>query len=564
MCLLVRFVAVDNKDSISKEEYVGRIVRSLIDSQFISLNSEQKDEYEIIEDIGDAAGNVFGVRYKRDNLYDFQIIFEYKTYDGKLQLEIFIQSDAYKVKPENEYLENLKFTIKKTIVKDWKKIIWLTDKDAECLSTELYPRFYRIENSLRELINTVLTKQYGVDWWDKLVPCKIKNKHKARLKEYKIQVPSFANIDERLMSIDIDDLGEIIKLEKYKWNPTYNDQINKLIEEESENKAHLLIELLKKQRTKELDLWENQFSNYLPEDFNEELLKFTKDRNHIMHNKLIDRKAFQMISNVADYITESIDKALYKTDSFILSDEDIEFEKQLFEEWDHVCRENDAGVSIRTSDEIKDLFQDEIQKLVEDIGDFFRFRNDIEVEIKDECWNDLSGKFLICKSLVNEKKLEVYYEMSLVDEEGGESELSIICETVSGKFDESIKYINGEVSYDEEMDMYMPYLEDEIEDISFLTITLEDFLDRQLPNYQEIVDDVNITKDICCYQCGDESIYIGEDILPSGKCLSCGYMNQIYRCDVCGKWINLEEGEYVENDKGIKCLSCSKVRENKK
>ena len=558
MCSLVRFVAVDNKESISKAEYVEKIVRSLMDSDFISLNSEQKNDYEIIEEIDDV-GNVFGIKCKKDNLYDFEIFFEYRTYNGKLQLEISIQSDTYKVEPENDYLENIKFTIKKSIVKDWQKIIWLIDKDAECLSIELYPRFYRVENSLRELINTVLTKQYGVDWWDQLVPCEIKNKHKSRLKEYKRQVPAFANIDERLMSIDIDDLGKIIKLEKYKWNPTYNEQINQLMEEKSENRTHRLIELLEMQRTKELDLWDKHFSNYLPEDFNEKFLKFTKDRNHIMHNKLIDRNAFRMINSTADDIAESINKALCNTERFICSDEDIEFEKQLIEECDHLCRENDAGVSIRTSDEIKELFQDKIQELVEDIEDFFRFRNDIEVENQDGCWNNLSGKFLICKSLVNTKELELYYEMSLVDEEGSESELSIICKAESESFNESIRYTNAEVSYDEDMGLYMPYIEDEIGDISVLTSKLEEFINKQLPDYRELVDDANIARKIYCYECCEESIYIGEDILPFGTCLCCGHLNELYRCDVCGKWINLEEGEFKEDDKGIKCLSCLKA-----
>lgn len=108
----------------------------------------------------------------------------------------------YKLEVKNKYLEQLKLTIKDIIQSDWERTIWLIDKDSELLSITLYPRIYRVENLARQLINEIMTKQYGINWWDKYVPKKIKDKHRARLGGYKSEVPGFNNVDERLMSIE--------------------------------------------------------------------------------------------------------------------------------------------------------------------------------------------------------------------------------------------------------------------------------------------------------------------------------------------------------------------------
>lgn len=74
-----------------------------------------------------------------------------------------------------------------------------------------------------------MTKEYGVTWWESFVPYSIKNKHRVRSGEYKSKEPAFNNVDERLMSIDIDDLGEIIRTVRYKWVPEYSEDISFII-----------------------------------------------------------------------------------------------------------------------------------------------------------------------------------------------------------------------------------------------------------------------------------------------------------------------------------------------
>ena len=69
--------------------------------------------------------------------------------------------------------------------REWKKIVWLVDKDSACLSSSLYPDIYNVENLARQLINDLLTKEYGIYWWEKFVSSIINDKYLSRYSGYK-------------------------------------------------------------------------------------------------------------------------------------------------------------------------------------------------------------------------------------------------------------------------------------------------------------------------------------------------------------------------------------------
>lgn len=84
---------------------------------------------------------------KKKNIWN--LVFQYGTFDGRLQLKVTISSDTYVISVEDDYLEKLKLSIKDIIVDDWGDIIWLMDADSQCLSESIYPDLYSAENSLR-------------------------------------------------------------------------------------------------------------------------------------------------------------------------------------------------------------------------------------------------------------------------------------------------------------------------------------------------------------------------------------------------------------------------------
>lgn len=276
-----------------------------------------------------------------------------------------------------------------------------------------------------------------------------------------------------------------------------------------------------------------------------------------------------MIKTSADEIEEDIKTAIQKERRIVLSNEEkLEIEKkrmieiQMLEELDHECRENDANVSIRTDDEIRDLFEESIFELIHAIEARFRFRSDVEIITRVTSISESRGELMSIKSRVDETELLIKYDMTLIDEEGADSELEICCEGEKINFSECIVYTNGEVEYDSESGLYMPITQDEISDISELTNNLEEFVNDEIENYREIVEPEDLAEFVCCSECGDDSICVNEEIMPLGTCLSCGYHNKVYKCERCGEWFNIEEGGFYNEDDDIAiCDSCVKQYE---
>lgn len=569
--MLVKFIAVDNKeqiddnyayiDDIYKAIRAGGLIKSLnIDPDAVTFGVGAVREV-------DDEGNVFVLEFNSadgEKVNIWSVYFTYGTYNNSKQLEISIYSDTYVPKADEGYLEKLKLRIKKCISGDWERIIWLVDKDSECLSICLYPQVYKVENLMRELINEVMTKQYGISWWDSYAPANIRKKHSDRLKEYKSKVPSFNDVDERLMSIDIDDLGVLVQHKRYRWNPAYDERINTLLNGVQSYNDGIVREELFKQRVIETDLWAEQFSKYLPEDFNDRYAVFTRDRNHIMHNKLIDRAAFRTIKESVEQIEQDLVRAVKKVQNEILSNEEkIEIEKQkqieqqMLKELDHECRENDANVSIRDRYEIEELFQDSITSVLNEIEENLRFRNDLEIIVHYGETGD-GGELFSVKSKIDDICLNFSYDMQIDDSEGAESSLDFSCG--DEEFSASIGYCNGAVEYDDESGLYMPITEDEIGDIDSTVDEIMDFISRELTNYMEIAESEDIAECLFCYECGEEAICINEVVLPVGTCMSCGYVNAVHECERCHSWFNSDEDGSVRDDIAF-CQNCLDIME---
>ncbi len=280
--------------------YMENAVKGLLENGLITkvLVGQATLDFGDSSPINEIVDNVFALEfvYSKEKVNThWQLVFEFGTFRSSKQLEITISSDDYSLQVDNTYLEQLKLAIKTSIKDDWKEIVWLMDKDYEMLSIELYPSIYRVENLARQLINEIMTKEYGIEWWEVYVPIQIKKKHRARMSGYKSTVPGFTNVNERLMSIDIGDLISIFTLKERKWVPAFDGEISHFLNDHSEMKMEKIREILAGQMETTRDLWTEQFSKYLSYGFIEYLKEFELNRNHVVHNKLIDRTAYNSI-----------------------------------------------------------------------------------------------------------------------------------------------------------------------------------------------------------------------------------------------------------------------------
>lgn len=512
--------------------------------------------------------------YSKKNMEThWQIVFEYGTFNLSSQLQVKILSDDYELDISNNYLEQLKLAAKVLLKPNWEKIIWLMDKDSEQLSIELYPSVYRVENLARQLISEIMTKEYGIGWWDAYVPFPIRNKHKSRLGGYKSIAPGFANVDERLMSIDIGDLNSIITLKEKKWNPSFSPEISNFLNEQSDIKIERIKEILSTQMVVSIDLWTDQFSKYLSDNFISNFKVFELNRNHIVHNKLLDRAAYSSIFNSISVVETELIKALAKIEQVVVSKEQREAREQQRameqEEMEVALKdimETEAGVNIRNSEEIIEVYDEQLFIFHSELQEYLRFRNDLEVgEYQSVTAENATGTLFEIRYKINDENAIVSYSIECLDDsQGSESVVDIHITIGEHKISNSITYTNGEISFNSYQGCYMPETQDAIsmEDLLSLKEDTVDFLNDHFENLREKVDSdmFAIIKDggnsplaeaFCC-ECGEEYICVDEKYGTFGQCLNCGEMNDICLCDRCGCYF---EGATNEDELNL-CESC--------
>lgn len=579
MDILVKLIAAENKNQITNlTAYVNKIYENMRDSGLIHTlcvnPMEVSSTVEAIK-VEDEELGIYSLSFTSkddDKTNTWKIRFCFGTYKEKQQMTVAIYSDTYKPSPVEDYLERVKLNINRCIKRDWEKVIWLFDRDSECLSIDLYPKVYQTENMLRQLINETMTRNYGIEWWDIFVPHDIKKKHVDRRDGYKAIAPGFNNVDERLMSIDVKDLLNIIRCKLTKWNPNYSDEINKMINGQNPCSANRIVEVLKKQMVVEQDLWATIFSKFLSDDFIEKYSEFEENRNHVAHNKLIDRVAYRQIKDSIDIVYEEEKKALELISNEVISKEEKdvlerqrEEERQAFENAMMMNMQEEAGVIIRSDEEIMEYFAEALIDFSGDVCQKLRFRQDIEVSEMLFKANSTYGEFLRVISNVTKEELIFTYDLLLISEQGMSSQLTISCE---GKYIGEIEYVNGAVEYDEEQGYYLPLAEDVIseKDIYQLQNRIVDFINECFVDLKEAAENENYTEmmdggkpviqeNLYCAECGEEWVYLGESIATYGTCLHCGYVNEIAECYRCGTVFNTETEGNV-NDGCNLCECC--------
>lgn len=143
--------------------------------------------------------------------------------------------------------------------------------------------------------------------------------------------------------------------------------------------------------------------------------------------------------------------------------------------------------------------------------------------------------------------------MDIDDSEGADSILSIY--NKDKEFSTQLVYTNGAVEYDDDSGLYMPITQDEIGTVEQMVDDVIEMVNEEIPNYKEDSCEEDIAEFVACSECGDDAICINEDVLPVGTCMNCGYVNNIYQCERCASWFNIDEDGMCEDDIVI-CQNC--------
>lgn|GEM_PF-3244209 len=315
---VIKFLAVlDSELEESFEMYMLDFAEYLFSKKLI----EEKDpsQFFSLEDVP-----LYLIEYNYGDC-EWRIGVLFGTYEHSYQIEVGLESDSYEINIEDDYLEKLKISVKDYIKTKFscKEIYWLFDSEAENFASKLYSEIFKVENLVREIIVTTLNKKFGSHWWD-LVDDKIRKKYDARIGEYRKMVEHFKDIDGSLLSIDIGDLIKILEMKIKIWEDTKENREelrNLLVEANLEIKK--LTDKIENQQITKHDYWNDIFVQLLQEGFIEKIKDFENYRNHIAHNKYIDKMSYKRILELITDIENKLNIAKRRIPQIIPSKEEI-------------------------------------------------------------------------------------------------------------------------------------------------------------------------------------------------------------------------------------------------
>ena len=566
--MTIKFVMVKPKTALNYNDYVPLKIDDLCKTYDFSFINEPASLTEYRWEF---------TLSSRQTAKGYKFFFQIDTFKDE-QLTIKLLEDNPIIGVLDEILHNAKVDLKNTLLNDWEKCIWLDDHQSEYFSSQLTPDIYRAENLLRQFINMTMVNNFGVTWWDDLAPYELKMKHQARLGQYRRGVPSFSNVDDRLLSIDTDELMDVMKIQIKRWNPVFDPAVAVLLEKGDKEKGakDKLAEIIKKQFEVVNDLWESIFKGYFDDLFESNWKDFCINRNHLAHNKLIDLTAFTTFkANIAE-VTKKIVEATSKFETSAISPErreELLEAVRLREEEDVLMQmhlesvmEADAGISILSESSILSMLQEEVQKFVANIDEQLYFRDDLWTDSDCELEVNNVIEILTVHSNIWEKDRITIKAFTEIDDDHGEESKVTLKLFRSDADDEvsecKILVVNGKAVYNNDSGLY------EAENDSYMDASeLEDFVESVieevsdlLPNLEEVYQtlrwrhikdgDSSPVANFTCEACGAERVSISEELAEEGQCVACGHKHELAECIRCSSLYNANE------TRGGFCNSC--------
>ncbi|PRS04909.1 hypothetical protein C6W22_17150 [Bacillus atrophaeus] len=552
---MINFVMV-NPTEVIPINYIENFVSDLAQNQDIIKSCDIYDTTQF--------GEKIKIESENGRLYFVET--EIYTYNNSKHLFLSIAPQFINQEFDKD-LSELKFIIKNSLRKDWEECIWLKDEQSSSFAKELYADIHELENQLRQFINIVMIRNFGLNWWDKYTTRKIKDKYKARFSSYKRVAQSYANVSDRLLSIDTDDLLEIMTLKIKKFAPENDHVVTNLLESLKETgdistvaaEYKKAIEKLRKECEVEIDLWDSLFAKYFPEGFIDEWSDFGKNRNHVAHNKLLDFNAYKTINKSIKAVATSLSSAEKKFNETSFSDEEREIIQEIEEErkaelemLEFERMESEAGIRILDSSSICEIFEENVSDYIESIRDSIYFRDDLETETSTFSYDEgTDDELLSIQSKLTENKLVITSNLIVDEESGGESVLTLKLLS-DGKLVETcdLTYTNGEAELADDQSYYLPKKYNEFSEglISEFIDEVDSQIADLFPNLVEKVESANYeaarnggkypVADSECEECSEQYICIDDSICEIGTCVNCGHFNDIQKCNRCDEYYN--------------------------
>jgi len=564
---MIKFVMVHPK-IVELDLYLDNIVNTLNDNKKIvkGCSAYEKSELSYKLKLDTVNGNT----------YFFEI--EMVTYNKSKHLFVSIFPQKFKDEFDID-LYSVKFLLKDILRKDWEECIWLLDDQSSKYANELYLEIHNVENKLRQLISIIMIRHFGINWWENYAPKKIKDKYSARQGGYKRVAKLYANVSDKLLSIDTDDLIIIMTHKIKRFKEEAGTLVINLLESLKETgdlstvaaEYKRFVSELRNECEIEIDIWTEIFNKYFDEEFIKAWEDFSKNRNHVAHNKLLDTDAYNIIKTSIKVVVDAIEDAEVKFNETSISDEEkakileLEAMREYEIEMLEMSRmEEESGVRILDTDSIFEKFDETVSEFIESIVDSVYFRSDLDTSTVSLDQESSEEELLIIKSKINDSELKLIATIFLDDNPGRESSLNLKLIIDGKKSNEcEMTYYNGEAILDKEHNYYMPLKQNEFNEgnLGEFISNIESKIEEFFPNLVEEVDVAKFSAikdggnypvaDFPCEECGEAYVCIDSNIEQFGKCVNCGNLHEVNQCERCESYYN----ESLEGNSSF-CDSC--------
>jgi len=545
----------ENFGEVTQVEYIGtNYCENLIALVKSNLNEIKDTVYK------GQTGRIANEEYELiTSAQSYQVVFTIDSHEDKqstqLQVSVLSENDIeYDI-----FLENLKINIKEILIKEWESCTWIVDEQSEFLGMQLYPKIFKIENKIRAFVNKVLTYHFGVNWSELVGLEEVLKSYNKNKVDFKREVPEFNNINDILISATMESLAKILlKSNIYDVNITITEsEAMRLHKQLADSNSSSVFSIINEARKPKFNLWEDIFSKYFGVDNDppKNITNFIKNRNHIAHNKLLTKNAYEKMQcdfeNVEKLFNDANSKFIDEepSDELCLTMQAEQEQAEQEEEYIFGRIKDETGIEILDSDAVFDKFYELVNDFYSEIDDgeyfnyavqissLFGFDNSDEKQIlfSVESKVDDAYNFNVCADFdINEGMDEDSYMNIWVEELDGTKVLKA-----------QIVYHNGEAHEDTLEGYYIPDSESFIDDENFRVFTedLKTYIKEEMNVIKSKVDMMSYSavkdggfppvSDFPCWNCNQEYISLDNEIYPYGYCINCGEETELKKCVRC-------------------------------
>lgn len=300
-------------------------------------------------------------------------------------------------------LYRLKLALKDVLLNLGQTCTWLTDSQSEQWATQLYAEIHKTENLFRSVLTQMMLRLFGTGWWPTVAKSKpINDKLGKRSADYHLTMKDFANVEAQLMNVDTADLADLV------------DGI------ERKNGKEIRVH----------DIWAKYCQKFFGAvDFLTLWRRFAKQRNHVAHNKLLDKQFVGGLLTLSDDLRKALVAAYQALTNYHPTAQEAAearaYAELLREQWweeaiAEFCDTFDIDIFDREGivERFNERFREDVLDPVKE-----RFQG-TGIEVKSSEFEDW-GEGTALEIVGDGRRLEMKYTLEVFDEQGAESTLRL-------------------------------------------------------------------------------------------------------------------------------------------